>query len=809
MQHLVWSDTLVSGGSNLTIKLKRPEFKQEPDWGQTGRAISFYKDMAVLAVPAEKKEITTDEVLNLSAQFDQEKGLKWNAPAGKWIVYRMGHATTGAEPHPVPDELIGKVLEADKMSVEQSTWHWNNVIQPVRAHLGEYIGKSFRHMLIDSYEAGGQNWTPGFREEFIKRKGYDPIPWLVSFSPVIRAEKNSKDTRIVGSKEQTTRFDRDYKDVIDQLFFDNGWSIAKKMLKEAKLDLQFEPYTGPFSTARGAALADIPMAEFWTSGKGGVNPVVVAAARAAGKTVVGAEAYTGRPEVSQYTEDPAFLKSSTDLAFSQGINRMILHHWVHQPFDDKYQPGMGMGWWGTHFSRHQTWFEPGKAFFSYLARCQALLQYGEQPADYLSVDRLDGFSDLISVNDFLKSEIQVRNGKVVLPSGRSYAFVIFPDGEKMLPEVAQKIKLLVAAGAVVVSPKPISSPSLKDFPECDEQLKQIAAEVWGENLSNQYKKGFIFVQKEDAIAKTGITPAFLVDKAANTDEIRIAYRQSTDADIFFVANLSDKAQQAELSFRISGKQPELWQAEDGCISNAPVWDEKNGRTSVSLGLKGNQSVFVVFRKKALFASGKQETLTSNTTDTTEIKGPWKVTFAPKLEQSFDLDFPELIDFSKHTNKSVNYFAGTATYRKQIKLNAKALGRNKRIVLDLGEVNDIAEVRVNGKSAGVLWYPPYSVDITSLLRKGENSLEILVTTNWANRLIGDEQEPADFEWGNDRGENLGRAMQAYPEWFISNQPRPSKGRKTFSVWYYYRKDSPLKPAGLVGPVRLVNVQKIKL
>jgi hypothetical protein len=153
---------------------------------------------------------------------------------------------------------------------------------------------------------------------------------------------------------------------------------------------------------------------------------------------------------------------------------------------------------------------------------------------------------------------------------------------------------------------------------------------------------------------------------------------------------------------------------------------------------------------------------------------------------------------------VNYFAGTATYRKQIMFSAKDQGRNKRILLDLGELNDIAEVRVNGKSAGVLWYPPYSADITSLLKKGDNLLEILVTTNWANRLIGDEQEPADFEWGNDRGENLGRAMLAYPDWFINNQPRPLQGRKTFSVWYYYRKDSPLKPAGLVGPVKLVNV-----
>jgi hypothetical protein len=285
------------------------------------------------------------------------------------------------------------------------------------------------------------------------------------------------------------------------------------------------------------------------------------------------------------------------------------------------------------------------------------------------------------------------------------------------------------------------------------------------------------------------------------------------------------------------------------MSHAPVWGEKNGRTCVQINLKGTQSVFVVFRKKAsksdhpvsvtvsnpdanwstgsyakgipvlnlsgenaaqiVYASGKQTTVNSKAITPGEIKGPWKVSFAPKLEQSFELDFPELIDFSKHNHKQVNYFAGTATYREHIKLGTKDLCRNKRIILELGELNDIAELRVNGKSAGVLWYPPYSADITPLLKKGDNLLEILVTTNWANRLIGDEQEPVDFEWGDDRGENLGRAMLAYPDWFINNQPRPSQNRKTFSVWYYYRKDSPLKPAGLVGPVRLVNVLEIKM
>jgi hypothetical protein len=213
--------------------------------------------------------------------------------------------------------------------------------------------------------------------------------------------------------------------------------------------------------------------------------------------------------------------------------------------------------------------------------------------------------------------------------------------------------------------------------------------------------------------------------------------------------------------------------------------------------------------KVFYASGKEKTINTNPKPATEITGNWKVSFQPKLDKPFEMDFPELIDFSKHSNREVNYFAGTATYHKTVNIESGLLEKGQKIMLDLGEMNDIAEVKVNGKNLGVLWYPPYSVDITDALEKGENNLEIAVTNNWANRLIGDEQEPADFEWGKDRGEKMGRAMLAYPDWFIKNEPRPSQGRKTFSIWYYYRPDSQLKPAGLVGPVKLVVESVVQL
>ena len=849
MQHLVWSDTTITSSASRPIQLKAPELIADEGWGKTGRKLHYYKDLFVLAVPAGKNKIALEEVINLTAQYDSLNGLRWDVPAGRWTIYRIGHASTGRPPHPVPDDLLGKVLEADKMSVEQSTFHWHQVIEPVKEHLGSYVGNSFKHMLIDSYEAGEQNWTEHFRQEFIKRKGYDPVPWLASFSRTVSGSKNSNDFRIVQNEEQTRRFDWDYRDVIDQLYFENGWNIGKKLLKEANLDLQFEPYGGPFNTPQGVALADIPLAEFWTANVGGINPLVPAAARSAGKKVVGAESFTGRPEFSKYTEDPAFLKSTADKAFAAGINRLVLHHWVHQPFDDKYQPGMGMGWWGTHFGRYQTWFGPGKAFFTYLARCQALLQYGEQPAPYLCLDRVVGFSDVISKNDFLTGDISVMNGRIVLPSGRSYAFMVFPDDGVMLPEVARKIELLVSEGATIVSTTPDHSPSLKNFPNCDEEVKMIAKEVWGNGPSNKYKKGFVYTSLDDAVKNANIQPDFKIEKASSPQDIKMVHRHAPDADIYLVSNQSDKKQLLSLSFNISGKQPELWQAEDGTIVQAPVWEDNGKRSTIELTLKGTQTVFVVFRQapskadhpaaltvndstidvslqtlpngqpvflasapvKATvdYASGKKRSIQTGPVSRMELTGSWKVTFVPKVDQPFEMDFPALVDFSKHESKAVSYFAGTAFYHKTFQYHQDSHKYPQKVVLDLGVMNDIASVTINGKDMGVLWYPPYTVDVTEAIEEGDNELEIAVTNNWANRLIGDEQEPADFEWGKDRGKSMGRAMLAYPDWFIHNEPRPSTGRKAFTIWYYYRKDSPLQPAGLVGPVQVLTYHAVYL
>lgn len=344
-------------------------------------------------------------------------------------------------------------------------------------------------------------------------------------------------------------------------------------------------------------------------------------------------------------------------------------------------------------------------------------------------------------------------------------------------------------------------------------------------------------------------PGTLYEQAVVPEGIGVVHRKTSDTDIFFLVNKGKDGKYFRAVFPVSEKQPELWQAEDGSIQNAPVWETIGKQTRVELFLKGEQSIFVVFSHPAgnadhpvaistgevisdwnqamdttgrllvwssqpmtgqvTFASGKHDDFELPVPETTIPEGPWQVTFHPKTGELFQMEFPTLTDFSLHDTSAINYFYGTATYKKTIDYKPNKIDDRSRMILDLGVLNDIAEVIINGESTGVLWYPPYKVDITERLKPGRNTLEIAVTNNWGNRMIGDKQEVADFTWGKDRGADFGRALLAWPEWFTQGERRLSKGRVTFSNWYYYRTNSKLQPAGLVKPVKLIETRVVEL
>jgi hypothetical protein len=467
---------------------------------------------------------------------------------------------------------------------------------------------------------------------------------------------------------------------------------------------------------------------------------------------------------------------------------------------------------------------------------------------YLCIDQPSGFSDVISRNDFLSAEITVDEGNIRLPSGRTYPLLLITDS-LMLPAMARKIKSLVSQGAVVAGPRPVRAPGLQDYPVCDSVVSAIGRELWTSAPSYGPSGGMVFNGLTPALEYLKRKPGALYEPAQAPDHIALVHRRSADVDIFFLVNRDSTARYFEAIFPVRGKQPELWQAEDGSVADAMVWEEKGATTRLELFLHAGQSVFVVFRRPAIrsehirsinrsdslreiflcegtreesliwsstsgsavitLSSGRLQQCTWPVPAEHKLNDSWKVDFLPVADTSFSLVFNRLTDFRDHSRKEVNYFSGTAVYRNEFRLDSAFIADREKIILDMGSLNDIVAVNVNGTSAGVVWHPPWRLEITSVVHPGVNNLEIAVTTNWANRMIGDEQEPADFLRGNDRGPDFGLPMAAWPDWFIRREPRPSAGRKSFSNWYYYRSDSKLQPAGLTGPVRILSLMPATL
>lgn len=823
MQRLVWSEVRPESGE--PIRLPPPKLSAYRGWGGASRdPVPLYRDIAVLAVPSEGL-LEPSAVLDLTSRLRADDSLDWSPPPGVWSVYRFGYAPTGSTPHPVPDDVIGSALEADKMSADQTRHHWEQVLGPLREKLGAAIGRSFRHVLIDSYEAGPQSWTPGFREEFLRRKGYDPVPWLVSLCEPMTHDKANSARRVIGDEERMARFEFDYREVVADLYRENGWEPAAQMIRESGLALQFEPYTGPFDTIAGAAIADLPMGEFWSQSKGGISPAVVAGARAAGKRLIGAESFTGLPQNSRWDETPGKLRIAADGAFLSGVNRLVLHHWVHQALDDRWRPGLGMGWWGVHFGRNQTWFEPGKAFFAYLGRTQALLQRGEQTIDLLSVCRVVSGADAVPNHVFLR-DLKLEAGQFVTPGNRRYSVLVVPHDGALTPETVRRIGELVRAGGAVICARPKCSPSLQNYPACDTEVARLAAEIWGEGNEavRTLGAGRLFANGDlwPALRALGLDQPLSIVRGTNAAAVRVLERRDDAAQFFFVANPTDNAARVSVSFRVAGFQPEVWDADDGTIQPAPNWRIQNGRTEVDLDFPGADSVFVVFRiPTSVTGACAPEPVEIASA---EIQGPWKLEFPGSRR----IELPRLVSWTELEDPVVRYFSGTAKYRVVFHIDAgwltsevadsdarrmglrrlpdgKANSKGEQVVrLDLGQVADLATVRLNGKPLGVLWRAPFHVDLGNAVRLGENLLEIDVTNTWHNRLVGDEQEPSDLEWGTARTFQkiqVGRPLVHFPSWLFDKSARPSGGRSTFVTWNYFTKEEPLLPAGLLGPVRL--------
>ena len=833
MQELVWTETTVTGPQRFEGKLLQPEAPS-----------GFYRDVAALAFPSgdeyrlpdiTKKAaysnskfgrlhsspptknnnpfttaIARESITPLSAQIDSAGRLVWDVPAGQWTILRLGHTSTGVKLQEAP--ASGQGLNCDKLSCAGIEANFAGMLAKLVTDTGlkpdELKTSGLVATHIDSWENGAQNWTAKMGEEFLKRRGYDLLPYL----PVMTG-------RVVGSPDISERFLRDLRQTVSELVIENYAGRMRELSNAHGLRFSCEAYNGPCDDIPYGGQSDMPVGEFWAPSKGLFQTCkgMASAAHVYGKPVVGAEAFTsGARERGQ--EHPGSIKALGDEALCAGINRFFFHRFVHQPWAEERRPGMGMGPFGIHYDRTQTWWEWTAGWHAYLARCQLLLQQGQFVADlcYLQPEvppqRVGnhpraGYDWDECTADAVLTRMSVKEGRLVLPDGMSYRMLVLSDSRTMTPHLLRKIRKLVKAGATVLGPKPLTSPSLSDYPACDEEVKRLAGELWGECDGDRIKEhrfgnGRVAWGEtpEQTLLRAGVPADF-----ASTQPLNHIHRRDGDTEIYFVANPQSNEVAVTCSFRVAGKRPELWRPEDGRIQQASAYEETNGCTRVPVRFDPGGSVFVVFRKQR--TEGEEQRTASTSSElkpVTEITGPWEVSFDPKWGgPAKPVIFKDLSVWSDQSDPGIRYYSGTAVYRKVFNLpEPRTLNPGSSLFLDLGRVAVMAKVTLNGKELGILWKPPFRVDITDAVKPGDNQLDVSVVNLWPNRLIGDELLPEDSERQSAalHEHHPSGLIKAWPQWLKDGKPSPT-GRYTFVMWRLWKKDDALLESGLLGPVRL--------
>jgi hypothetical protein len=697
--------------------------------------------------------VAARDVVDLTGKMKPDGSLEWDVPAGDWTILRLGYSLTGAKNRPAT--AAGSGYEADKLSRRHMEAYIHGYFDPLAEKLGPLFGKSLRYVMMDSWEAGTNNWTDEMAAEFRRRRGYDPTLYLPALTG-----------RVVESADVSDRFLWDFRRTLADLWADAHYGTMAEKLRERGLGIYAEAagvsLEMPEDTLLNKSKVEIPMGEFWVRD---LHPRLMylqdvrgaaSAAHVYGKPVVAAEAFTGGGYESPYT-----LKQVADYWLAQGVNRLVFHTSAHQPLDTK--PGNTMV--GTHLNRNITWAEKAAPFTAYLARNCFMLQQGKFVADlaYLLNEGApstppiwaagtvpappDGYDfDFINADVLLHRLTVASDGRLVLPDGMSYRVLVLPETDRMRPELLGKIRELVQGGAIVVGRKPLRSPSLARFPDCDDDVRAFAEEIWGDldgvsRTIRRVGRGAVYWgwPLEQVMAKESIAKDFAATQSPLGSELAWLHRRTADRDIYYVANLADVARTVDARFRTTGANASRGDAVTGAIEPL-AQTVSDGASLVPLELAAHESAFVVFDRGQPGVSRRVPGFRFETAAT--IDGPWDVSFPAKLGAPPAVRFAQLVSWTTSADEGVKFFSGTATYRKTFSAAPEWTRDGARLVLDLGRVGDIAEVTVNGRALGELWCAPYRVDITAAVRPGENQLEINVTNEWTNRLAGDRLAPAD-------------------------------------------------------------------
>ena len=711
--------------------------------------------------------LTSEEIIDITQHMTSDGKLAWNAPKEEaWTILRIGHVNEGRKNAPAPPAGTG--WECDKLSTEGPEAHFAGYIG--RLTDGALQGGMLNGMLLDSWECYSQTWTLKMEQEFNERKGYALRSWI----PAIFGY-------VIDNPETTSRFLRDWRSVIGDLFANKFYRRMAELGHEQGLTVVYETAGGdvfPADIMEYFKHADFPMCEFWhpytTGYVGSLNfkPIkpTTSAARLYGKPRVAAESFTSFD--LHWNEHFEFLKDYADYHFIEGVTHNVFHTYTHNPQINFLPPGTSMGSKiGTPFLRGQTWWPYMKEFTTYLARCSYLLERGQSVSDVLWYlgDEIShkpdqeypfpaGYKYDYCNPDVLLNRLSVKDGMVVTPEGLSYKFIWIPENKRMLPETLERIQTLLEEGATIVANAPKSLATLAGGEEAQQRFDNAVKALWG----NASEGNFTTIGKGRLLSGVSIEKAIqMIDiKQDVQGDVRWLHRKVKGADWYFITPEKQQAFQGKVKFLAQGGA-EMWNPITGEIT--PIHAERDGEyATIELDLPKAGSCFIVFNHNKEQKNVEKVQLAN----TQSIDNKWTLQFPEGWGAPAELEMESLAPWcSLPMSDEGKAFSGSATYTTTFNWS----GENKQVTLDLGKVSMIAEVFLNDQKVRTLWCTPYEADITEFIKEGENKLQIKVTSTWFNRLSYDASLPEAER----------------KTWTISG---PSAG-------------SPLKEYGLLGPVNL--------
>lgn len=739
-------------------------------------AFAFYRYASSAYTPTTEDAVSVGDVVDVT-RYVKHGVLTWQAPKGRWRIYRIGYGLTGKTNHPASLEATG--LEVDKLDPAAIRAYYKNYLNTyLDASQGMVGEKGIQYILTDSYEAGPQTWTGRMREEFLRRRGYDLTPWMPALLGLV-----------INSAEETDRFLFDWRMTIGEMMTEYHYDMLNDILKDYGLKRYSESHEAWRANMTDGMdckrTAHIPMSAIWMryNQKKLSEPQFesdiresASVAHLYGQNIAAAESFTTngyRDGALVYS--PSVLKPTADAAMACGLNRFVIHTSPHQPVDDKF-PGIGLGVYGQWFDRHETWAEQAGAWTDYLSRSCYLLQQGRFVADVATYYGEDtnitgqymtrfpacplGYAfDFVSPSA-LKEVLHPSGSRLLSPSGMEYRVLHLTNVARMSLPVLRKIAELAEAGVAICGDKPGQLAGREGSPA---EFRALVDKIWNTGRGNV----FTGTPLAQVLAKRGIEPD--VDFLGSKANLRYVHRHLPEGEVYWIANQTPDAQQLKVSFRISGKKPQIWHADTGAKEPAG-YEMKDGRTMVDLQFSPYDAQFIVFVDDTDVPAAHLPAVSK--TAVSEVSTPWKVKFQRQRGAPEGMVLDTLASYTTSSDAGIKYFSGTATYTNTFALGKKLFRRKampKRIVLDLGDVKDLAEVYVNDRRLGVVWRAPFRIDITDAVKPGHNSLTLKVVNVWHNRLVGDVQPGA----------------------------RPV----AWTQMEFYKPDEPLMEAGLLGPVKI--------